>query len=83
VRRNLQQSYARMLVALWLQPDPGTPYDAQSLARAKLVQLRSDVHAALSRGGLDELQRAHLENLETVVARALDTRNVIPPIPSQ
>ena len=83
VRRNLQQSYARMLVALWLQPDPGTPYDAQSLARAKLVQLRSDVHAALNRGGLDELRRAHLENLETVVARALDTRNVIPPIPSQ
>lgn len=83
VRRNLQQMYTRTLVQLWLQPDPGEPYDAQSLARAKLVQLNSDVHAALARGGTDELTRAHLQNLAAIVSRALDTRNVIPPIPPQ
>lgn len=80
VRRNLQQWYARHLVTLWLRPEPGTPYDAQSLARAKLVQLQSDLHFALGHKGLDELTSAHLENLQTVVTRALDTRNVVPMI---
>jgi hypothetical protein len=80
VRRNLQQWYARYLINLWLKPEAGTPYDAQSLARFKLGQLQGDVRSALSRGGSDELTRAHLENLDTIVSRALDTRNVVPMI---
>ena len=80
IRRNLQQWYARHLIGLWLKPEPGTPYDAQSLARFKLGQLQSDVRYALSRGVSDELVRAHLENLGVIVARALDTRNVVPMI---
>ena len=78
VRRNLQQWYARYLIGVWLRPDPGTPYDAQSLARLKLVQLQSDVRAALGRSGQAEMTRAHLESLNAVVSRALDTRNVVP-----
>jgi hypothetical protein len=78
IRRNLQQWYARYLVALWLRPTPDTPYDAQSLARYKLGQLQGDIQYALGHKGLDELTKAHLENLNTIVTRALDTRNVLP-----
>ncbi len=78
VRRNLQQWYARYLIGVWLKPDDGTPFDAQSLARLKLGQLQGDVRYALGRKGADELTRAHLEQLDAIVSRALDTRNVVP-----
>ena len=78
VRRNLQQWYTQQLIELWLRPDPTTPYDAQSLARAKLVQEQSDVRYALRSSKLDELTRAHLDNLDQLISRALDTRNVLP-----
>jgi len=78
VHRALQQWYARKLAQIWLAPEPRTPYDAQSLARAKLVELRRDVASVLGRGSLDELTRAHLESLQDVVSRALDARVVVP-----
>jgi len=77
VRRNLQQWYTRQLISLWLQPQQGTPYDAQSLARAKLVDEQSSVHYA-QRSRLDELTQAHLANLDVMISRALDSRNVLP-----
>jgi len=80
IRRNLQQWYARYLIGLWLKPQDGTPFDAQSLARFKLGQLQGDVRYALSRGSTDELTRANLENLDVIVSRAMDTRNVVPMI---
>jgi hypothetical protein len=78
VHRALQQWYGRKLAQVWLAPAPDTPYDAQSLARAKLVALRHDLATALGHGNLDELSRAHLESLQDVVARALDARVVVP-----
>ncbi len=78
VHRALQQWYARKLGQIWLAPEPGTPYDAQSLARASLVALRGSLKTALSRPGLDQLTRAHLESLADVVTQALDARQVIP-----
>jgi hypothetical protein len=78
VHRAIQQWYARKLAQIWLAPDDGTPYDAQSLARAKLVDLRSDLGTALGRSGLDELTRAHLASLQDVVSRALDARQIVP-----
>ncbi len=77
VHRALQQYDARLLAQIWLAPDPGTPYDAQSLARSKLVSLRGAVKTALGRSTLDELTRAHLESLQDVVGRALDARQII------
>jgi Met-zincin/Domain of unknown function (DUF5117)/Domain of unknown function (DUF5118) len=79
VHRSIQQWYARKLTQIWLAPDPGTPYDAQSLARAKLVDLRSHLGTALGRSGLDEITRAHLASLQDVVSRALDARQLVPP----
>jgi len=78
VHRAVQQWYARKLAQMWLAPSPGTPYDAQSLARAKLVDLRSNVGGALGHSGLDELTRAHLASLQDVVSRALDAREIVP-----
>jgi hypothetical protein len=78
IHRSLQQWYARKLAQIWLAPDDGTPYDAQSLARAKLISLRQDLKGALTHSSLDELTRAHLESLLDVVSRALDARQVIP-----
>ncbi len=74
VHRSLQQWYARKLVAIWLTPEPGMPYDGQSMARDELVNLRADLQTALRRSALDELTRAHLESLQDVVTRALDAR---------
>lgn len=78
IHRNLQQSYARMLLRLVNSPLPGTPYDAQSLARAKLVSLTGDLEAARKRP-LDEITRAHLDELQHVVNAGLEARTIIPP----
>ena len=80
VHRSLQQWYARMLAQMLLAPRPGTPYDAQSLARAELVAVRDDSRAARGRSGLDDLTRAHLAALESVADQALSARMVIPPV---
>ncbi len=81
VHRSLQQSYARMLAQMVVAPQPGTPYDAQSLARAELVSLRGDVKAA-EKSHLDALTSAHLEALAAVADQALSARMEIPMAPA-
>ena len=78
VRRNLQQSYARRLIKLVTAPAPGTPYDAQALARAKLTSLSGDLRAARASRSLDDVTRAHLDDLQARVAQALEARTLIP-----
>ena len=72
--RNLQASYARMLITMALTPARGTPSDAQALARAKLVSLSGTLKQALYSGSLDEVSRAHLELLQNRVGLALEGR---------
>ena len=79
VHRSLQQWYARMLAQMLLAPQPGTPYDAQSLARAELVSVRDETRAARRQSGLDDLTNAHLAALESVADQALSARMSIPP----
>lgn len=76
LHHNLQRSYARLLEKLAVAPPPGTPYDAQALARHELVALAGNVRAGLRDAGLDLATRAHLEALQDEVGRTLDTRNV-------
>ena len=71
VRRNLQIAYARFLAQMLTFPQPGTPSDAQALARVNLEDLRHSATVASQRGGLDELTRGHLESLESIADRAL------------
>lgn len=77
VARNLQSSYARRLGALWTSPVDGTPDDARALARLKLGQLRHDIAGAMGRSGLDELTRAHLEELDAIASQALSAQAVM------
>ena len=72
--RNLQAEYTRMLIAMALTPTRDTPSDAQALARAKLVSLSGTLRGALNSGSLDEISRAHLENLQNKVSLALQGR---------
>jgi hypothetical protein len=80
IHRNLQRIYATMLARMAIAPQAGTPYDAQSLARAELVDLDARVKVAAKRGGLDTLTRAHLAALQTGVERALDAKGVTPAV---
>lgn len=82
IHRSLQQWYARLLASMLLEPKPGTPYDAQSLARVELVSLLDDIKAARHKGDLDLLARAHLDALQAIADQALSARAVAPnPIP--
>jgi len=71
VRRNAQMHFARRLAQLWIAPAPGTPTDAQALARLQLEYLTHDVAGAL-RGKQTEISRAHLEALAALAQQALD-----------
>jgi hypothetical protein len=79
VRRNLQTSFAKRLADMWTAPRPGTPPDAQALARLQLGYLQRDASAALRRANRGELTRGHLEALATIAAQALNARRTIAP----
>jgi hypothetical protein len=74
----LQQTYARMLAKMLLAPDPGTPFDAQSLARAELIALRDVSRRAAATRGHDALTNAHLVSLAAIADQALTARTVVP-----
>jgi hypothetical protein len=82
IHRNLQQWYARKLAQLVLSPAKGTPYDAQSLARADLVALQGEIAHARHAYALDALAQAHLASLAAVVGGALSAKTVLPPLSS-
>lgn len=77
VRRNLQRRYAQLLSYLTLRPLPGTPLDAQALARFELTSLAGDIKRNLMRPNLDTQSRAHLEAMQVDVMRALDPHTML------
>ena len=78
LRRNLQRMYAHLLEKIAVAPWPGTPPDAQALARLELTSLAGDLHKNLGAPKLDLQTRAHYAALQAEVNRALDARGVIP-----
>jgi hypothetical protein len=78
IHRSLQQSYVGLLSGLLIAPAPGTPFDAQALARAELTSLQGDLRHALATPGLDVMTQAHLADLQVRVGRALDARVTMP-----
>ena len=78
VRRNLQRNYASVLSFLASTPAPGTPQDAQALARFELQALHQQIGHSLSANQLDLLTRAHLASLDDDVQRALHAQTVVP-----
>jgi hypothetical protein len=71
LQRNLQQRYLRTLVNVANAPQAGTPFEAQSLARAQVADLGHTIDAALRNAGLDAAMRAHLAALRARVTTAL------------
>lgn len=83
VHRSLQQWYVRMLAQMLVAPKAGTPYDAQSLARAELVALRDEARTTRQASRLDDLTSAHLAALQAVADQALTARMAVPlPMPA-
>jgi hypothetical protein len=78
IRRNLQRAYARMLARMITSPVPGTPLDAQALARLELTSVDGLTKRALAKSALDLQARAHLVALQADVERALDAKFVLP-----
>ena len=78
LRRNLQRMYAHLLEKIAVAPWPGTPPDAQALARLELTSLSGNLHKAITASGLDLQTRAHYAALQVEVDRALEARGVIP-----
>lgn len=78
IHRNLQRRYTRLLAQLTNAAAPGTPLDAQALARYQLVSLAGDVKKSMARSGLDLQTRAHLAGMHIDIQRALDARSVVP-----
>ncbi len=76
--RMLQHAYAELVIHIMLLPDPGTPSDARTLARHHLVWLDGQLAAALRRGGMDEATTANLEDVKTLVDRALNANAILP-----
>jgi hypothetical protein len=72
VRRTLQTSFANGMANMWVVPAPGTPADAQALARMQLGYLQRNTTATLQRGHLDDVTRAHLEALNSIATEALN-----------
>lgn len=77
VRRNLQVMYAKRLAAMWTNPLPGTPADAQALARLELQHLEHAAGMGAGRRGIDTLERAHLEALRAIASQALQAHATI------
>ncbi|MBV8600202.1 MAG: zinc-dependent metalloprotease, partial [Candidatus Eremiobacteraeota bacterium] len=78
VRRNLQRRYAGLLARLANGPAPGTPFDAQALARFELGDLDGRIGTALKARPGDVQTRAHLEAMRVDVRRALHAQGVVP-----
>jgi hypothetical protein len=78
IRRNLQRTYARMLERMATAPSPGTPLDAQALARVELTEVGTTTKRALAHRGLELQTRAHLAALDVEIQRALDAKVVLP-----
>lgn len=77
IRRNLQRDYATTLSRLANAALPGTPTDAQALARYELGSVHARARKALGRRDLDLITRAHLAALDSDIERALTARSVI------
>lgn len=76
--RALQHAYTELLVRIMLHPDQQMPSDASTLARHHLSILSGRLGVAVRRGGWDEATAANLEDMQTLVQRALAANVLLP-----
>jgi hypothetical protein len=78
MRRSLQREHLNVLIGLMLQPLPGTPEDARTLAWSELTTLRTRLVAAQKvTTGADAYTRAHLAESAARITKALDARMTV------
>jgi hypothetical protein len=77
MRRGLQREHMGTMIGLMLQPAPGTPEDARTLAWSELTALKARLVAAQKMPATDAYTRAHLAETTARIARALDARVAI------
>jgi hypothetical protein len=72
-RRGLQREHLRALTQLTLHPPTGTPEDARTQAWASLKRLEQQIDGVLKQhlGRLDDYTRAHLEESQARIQKAL------------
>jgi hypothetical protein len=78
MRRSLQREHLNTLIGLMLQPAPGTPEDARTLAWSELSALRARLVASQKTPPADAYTRAHLAESAVRIAKALDARMAAP-----
>jgi len=71
--RALQREYLKLLVSMSLKPSPGTPEDARTQAWSTLRRLDRQIDHVLKQHDalLDDYSRAHLEESQVRIQRAL------------
>jgi hypothetical protein len=70
-RRSLQRAHLGKLMGLVVDPAPGAPEDAATLARADLRALDAGIERAMTRTDLDAVTRAHLDETAARIDAAL------------
>jgi len=71
-RRSLQRAHLRKLIGMVIEPAPGTPEDASTLARADLKAIDEAIAGSLGSSSLDTYTRAHLDETASRIEAALD-----------
>jgi hypothetical protein len=78
IRRDLQRVYLVELLRMVVNPVPGTPDDARTVARMTLTDLRGRLGRALASSGLDTYTRAHYADSRARIEQALTAQVVVP-----
>ncbi len=78
IRRDLQRTYLVELLRMIVNPAPGTPEDARTVARVTLTDLSGRLGRALGASGLDGYTRAHYADSRSRIEQALSAQVVVP-----
>jgi len=79
IRRDLQRLYLDRLLRMVVTPEPGTPEDARTVARATLVGLSAALGRALAPANeLDGYTQAHFADSRQRIRQALNAQVVQP-----
>jgi hypothetical protein len=70
-RRSLQRAHLDKLIGMVVEPAPGTPEDASTLARADLKAIEAAIGRSFDNASLDAYTRAHLDETAARIESAL------------
>ena len=71
LRRNLQREHAKRIATALVRPTSGAAADVRAVYRQVALKLDGDLKRALASGKLDSMTRAHLAEVQHMLAEAL------------